>query len=295
MKFLKNKTYQTFLGLSLLFLLLKITAPLSIDLQQQCVSFTPLIDENQDLLKALLCGEPLRAASWTKPFLDLQLYHLVVISGSHVVLFLEATKKLSRSTSLLGLILSFGLALLTGFQAPLIRALFQEFFNRQKWTSSLSLLCSGLCCLLYRPDWITSWSLYLSWLAAIGLRWGLDFFRSPTLGAQTLLAVPLQVFSLWGVLANFILAPVLSFFFLYGAWSAVLWPELLAFVFDLFRFAFNHLGQRWALHFSSPAWNSMSWELRWILLALVASLSHILRVHLNRRRLINPKTRGEKR
>jgi predicted membrane metal-binding protein len=285
MKFFKNKTIRIILLIFALVLLLKITALFSLSLQEECVAFTPLSEENQQLLQALLCGENLSPTQWTRPFMDLQLYHLVVISGSHVLLFLEAAKKILPRFEGLGLILAFLLSLLTGHQAPLVRGFFQEFFQSQKFSPGLSLLLSGFSCWLVEPRWMTSWSFYLSMLAGLGLQLGREAFRSPTLGAQTLLAIPLHLFSFWGLLANFILAPLVSIFFLYGSWGAVLWPNFFEIFLSLFRNFFQWLGERWALQTPPPNWNSSSWEWRWCFFALAFALAHAFRVHRLRRSL----------
>lgn len=209
-------------------------APLTKSLQTNCANLLPTEMKSRSLAQSFLCGTKISDPNTKEIFKQTSLLHLMVVSGSHLqilcfFILLPWPKKCQDWTVFkIGIfsILSF-YCLVTGFQAPLVRALTTrglESFNEKfklHWGSNKVFLVSGLLVLAVIPEWISSLSFYLSWLASLG------FLLTPLIRSeksfplfssfltcffiQTLMSVFFWNFSVLGWIANAILAPVIGF------------------------------------------------------------------------------------
>lgn len=152
---------------------------LSTYLHYQCLDRGSFDSQWISIYQALVCGKRLPLDSTRALFVKGGLIHLMVVSGAHL-LFLEKfyvkiplpflPKKL-RTLVLLILLLLY--AITSRLNPPVLRALFSFCLIRFSQSHKLFLnpyiltCASGLLCLVYNPDWIYSYSLQLSWLAAL--------------------------------------------------------------------------------------------------------------------------------
>lgn len=120
----------------------------------------------RDLNRALACGTDLPPRSpWKQLLTRTGLYHLVVVSGSHLVLLELALRKLP--SAIFGVSAGF-LLFLTGLQAPLARGLLARFAPLAARGPFRVALVHFLTLLLF-PAWTGSLSLALSTAASFGL------------------------------------------------------------------------------------------------------------------------------
>lgn len=141
-------------------------------LHQTCLQYT----EWRDLpviYNGMICGSRNIGASSTALFQATGLYHVMVVSGSHIVFIDRYIKKWgTRSFALrsAGLTLYSYLCL---FNPPVLRAVVNFIFSHLAKRGSLYLrddqivLGSGLITLILAPQWAHSLSLQLSWVAAL--------------------------------------------------------------------------------------------------------------------------------
>ncbi len=122
------------------------------------------------LTSAMVCGiDPPPALQ--EVFIISGLYHLLVVSGSHLALLTAGLKPLENRP--LGNFWIFTLlvfySLLCGGQPPVVRALAQWMihFTRRVNHPFLSTWAAGILTLSFFPQWIHSLSFWLSWLAAL--------------------------------------------------------------------------------------------------------------------------------
>ncbi|MFN7824341.1 MAG: ComEC/Rec2 family competence protein [Pseudobdellovibrionaceae bacterium] len=196
-------------------------------LHENCVSFRELLPVNsatQSAFGSLVCASDNTEPLFEQFFSHTGLYHLLVVSGSHLIVLVSALELaqekrwISRSLSMAVVALY---CLITDLQAPLLRSLIQWILQRF-WSPRNSLLLSGLICLMAFPSWIQSWSLYLSWLASAALclrPW-------PLFWAQAAMALPFRSFSFIALLCNLGLAPLLSASLFTSSWLSLLSPKL---------------------------------------------------------------------
>lgn len=119
----------------------------------------------------MVCGQDLKPGPMKDLFLKLGLYHVLVVSGAHLVFLSYLLQMFSppRFSSWMILVL-LGFAMMTGLQAPVVRAGFHLWLGRKAHTSSLeALFLSWIACLIVHPPWLHSISLHLSVLATAGL------------------------------------------------------------------------------------------------------------------------------
>lgn len=165
---------------------------------------------------ALVCGENLDPGPWRQTFLNLNLYHVLVVSGAHLVLLSSLLEHLPvskqrRQYLIPTLLLVF--AFMTGLEAPLLRAfIFQRLQLSERRPPAINLMLSYLLCLMIEPRWIHQPSLHLSLMAGVALQW------NPRALAQAIyvplfltpLLLPLGLPSLPGFAVGFLLAPLLE-------------------------------------------------------------------------------------
>ncbi len=144
-------------------------------LHGDCLSLLPT-SEYPELLSGLICGKALPATSTAQNLQAMGLTHLIVVSGAHLT-WIEGWLRLllkNRFQPLLGLLLVFYCGV-TQLQPPVVRGLMEWVTRgvcerlRLSWNREIQVLLSLLLCWLFEPDWITSLSLLLSWIATLGL------------------------------------------------------------------------------------------------------------------------------
>jgi predicted membrane metal-binding protein len=170
------------------------------------------------IYQGLLCGDSSLPASTENLFKQTGLYHLIIVSGSHFV-FLEQGlniffKKYTKSKIAVYVLF----AATCQFNPPAVRALISlllQGFSRKShlfWRPEQTALYSGLWALIIFPEWWTSHSLLLSWLASLALCFShktiyqhilIFFFIFPILFNSSILTI----------LNNILVAPLFSYFY----------------------------------------------------------------------------------
>jgi len=220
--------------------LLKLTAALAERLQNSCENLFSQESSYRELSQAFICGSSLHDPLSKEIFLETGLIHLMVVSGSHLQTLLWLEQGLLffwNKKSWLKIFLALSLffyCLLTGFQPPVLRALaswlcrwLNQFFHWH-WDAGKIQLASGVFLLSLFPDWIHSFSFYLSWLSSLGFlaaplivksshRRKESAFRHwllTSLCIQALVAFAFWNFSWLGFFMNVLLGPFIGFFLL---------------------------------------------------------------------------------
>jgi ComEC/Rec2-related protein len=149
-------------------------------LHQFCLNLLPSNPKTQATLQALVCGHNFESFEVAQVFTSSGLIHLFVVSGSHLLLIHKALdfilKKIAvtHSQKYVWCILFFYTAVCL-FNPPVTRGfiglvLFSYLKNTIKyWPTDFVLILVGLMCLLFSPTWVSSLSLQMSWLAALGI------------------------------------------------------------------------------------------------------------------------------
>lgn len=149
---------------------------LSVFAQQICANALPNESTYFFFYKAIVCGEKVTEKNLLiNLFMECSLIHIVVVSGSHLILLNQLLVKLRIKNDFLqkGVLLSF--CFFTGFQAPTIRAYFQillqkmNLSQRKNWSSLQVQLYAGMLLLFLFPEWILSLSLILSAVCALAI------------------------------------------------------------------------------------------------------------------------------
>lgn len=221
-------------------------SPLTEKLHDICLSQVPT-GPYQELYQAMICAEDLKSAQLRSLFVDTGLYHLIVVSGSHLVLIGIVFEKLlmpllkkNLSPLIAKLLFYFFLAtyaLVCCLQPPLVRALIAVLLSdlsrrmRLGWSEITQLFLTILICIALNSHWVDSMSLLLSAVASLALimtRKSKDAFRQQCL-IYLILMPPLLG---WGnlhpstIFSNFIFAPLISIMLLPAAISCMIFPFL---------------------------------------------------------------------
>ena len=130
--------------------------------------------------KQMVCGIKNTDQNISKLFKKMGMFHILIISGAHLIFLnkLLVLLSLNRATVGVRLLLLFLFVFQTQFQITALRAwifLVFNFFNKKlklfiKPTELIFL--SVLFCLTISPNQYHSFSLILSWLACLGIYWG---------------------------------------------------------------------------------------------------------------------------
>lgn len=149
----------------------------SLPFHELCLQLAPQ-GEWSPLYQALVCGANLGNTEFTEALRRTSLLHVAIVSGSHLVL-LETilTRSLPQKFSSFSLVttLLFVFCLMTGWQAPAVRAmttLFLQRLNQKKklsWTGPQMTFFSGVLTWIVFPRWFFSYSFILSWGASLSL------------------------------------------------------------------------------------------------------------------------------
>jgi competence protein ComEC len=213
-----------------------------------CTSLAPKSSEYRDLYSAMICGSSSNSANFLTNLRTIGLYHLLVISGSHLVfieiLLLPLTKRLGRFGQIFIFFILTLFVCICNFSPPIVRAWFghmiRELSKEQKlFYSAIHVVAiSGTICLIIFVEWLTSLSFILSWGAAFYIslpaKSSLKKHLIIYVGLLPLL-VGLQTQHPLTVLVNWLFAPLLGFILLPAS--------LLAFVLPQFIFATDFLWQ----------------------------------------------------
>jgi predicted membrane metal-binding protein len=145
----------------------------SLYFHSHCLRLSPY-SPYQELYQGIVCGKNLESASWQQTFAVTGLLHLLVVSGSHLLLIYSLARRLALPPNIL-LSLGFFYCLVCKVDAPIVRAyvfIALSLWNeRQRWQWSTWHLhaISIVLCLCVRPSWVSSLSLQLSILCAFAL------------------------------------------------------------------------------------------------------------------------------
>lgn len=218
------------LAFSLKIDMLDFFAPISHKSHEFCLKFIP-IHENSEVTSALICGEPLSNLEVKSIFIRSSLYHLIVVSASHLTwislffsfIFFKSQRKLLK-------LFIFSIFIVYSFmcllQAPLIRALFGFLFRNLsrsfKWgfNEYHILLFSILSSLVFHPGWVQSESLILSSLCSLSLIAANSFRFSNGLENISAYILTLPAFWGWGsvhplgIIYNLFLSPFIGIFWI---------------------------------------------------------------------------------
>jgi ComEC/Rec2-related protein len=176
--------------------------------------------ENSEIIEAYLCGDDLSEGPIKEIFIKLSLYHLVVISASHLSFLTSVLQifNIQKKWVVAATLIAFGI--LTGLQPPIVRALiiillsiYSNFFRLQ-WRNHWQIIFSLLIAVSLFPKWIDSQSLLLSMGTGLALCFA-QFSKSTWLKALTTYIILLPLLTGWaqlhpiGILFNLFLAPIL--------------------------------------------------------------------------------------
>jgi len=156
---------------------LELLLPLSEKLHSWCVQRIHQSRPDQiDIYLALLCGKRLPTGTLRDVFTHVGLIHLMVVSGAHLI-FLEKMWLKLPSWPFKNIFISSSLviySLMAGLHPPVFRALISFFLHRFVkrfqlfWSSYWVIMLSGVFSLMFNPKWISSTSLQLSLIGALG-------------------------------------------------------------------------------------------------------------------------------
>lgn len=201
--------------LSLFFLKLSSHFPeFSQFLHNACLQLSPS-SEYQELYQGIVCAKNLSSVDLRQTFAATGLLHLLVVSGSHLLLVYSLLKKMNLPTAIT-LLLGFLYCLICQAEAPIIRAyvfIALSIYNQKhilSWSPWHRHLVAILICLLLHPQWIESLSFHLSILCAFALSLN-PHFQNITVYLVLLPAlILLGNYHPFTVLINLILGPALG-------------------------------------------------------------------------------------
>lgn len=202
-------------------------APFSKSLQKICVDHSPQFSVHIESLNALVCGSSVKNSLIKELFINTELYHLLIVSGSHLQtllwVFRNSTNRTFSILTLLKWALLIAYSLITGLGAPILRALVAEslrstsFVFRWHWSSWKVQTVSGFLLLAMNPEYFSSLSFFLSWLASLGFLIPFPKNQSGILkhfllcfAISMLMLVPFSYQGPLGFLMNFLLGGFLS-------------------------------------------------------------------------------------
>lgn len=222
---------------------------------------------------SLVCGTNLPHSEEYILLQRTQLLHWIVVSGGHLIFWLQILDILSRKHLPHFFRWSFCLlyVFITGFQAPCVRSFFQLYLGQHNWfirnSSPIKIFSAAiLLSLCVSPHWIHSYSFYMSGLASLALicknglldRLKNDLSLTDTLLVLLFMSPLITGFSLNSIFIQIAMTPlallllplsVLSFFGTASAW-----------LFEKYLQLFFHILKLWPLpdtEFHSRAWTTL--------------------------------------
>jgi competence protein ComEC len=260
---------------------------------------------HRDLARGFLCGTAIENPKDRNTFQQTGLIHLLVVSGGHLqilsLLLLAPIPRVFRRNKAFRFslwVLLFSYCLITGFQAPVVRAFVGRVltslsqFWKWNWDLGKIQIAAGLMCLILFPAWLKSLSFYLSWLASMGFLLGplcFSYRNSKTRPSflQTLLtcaliqafvAVVFCSFSWLGVLMNAVVAAPLAVLLLFLSGLPILHPSFISWCDRIWDFLLLTLDQTRLLA-NAPAnvdFSRLQWLFLWSFLVLLQILLHLI-------------------
>lgn len=189
-----------------------------------CISHLPQNAAAISELKALVCAENFTTLVTSHLYISSGLIHLFVVSGAHLLLLEKLlTHAKVPPPIMISIMILYGFA--CNLNAPVVRCLIAFLLaaflaeKNIKWPPHFRLLIVGTLALSINFNWITSFSLQMSWIATFLLMLGEKLFcDSSAIFKQSLFFVTLlptlvffQIPSPMTILLNVILAPLLEF------------------------------------------------------------------------------------
>lgn len=249
------------------------TAVISKPFQNFCQKMSPTDSEYSDFYKAIVCGVLDLPQHTIWDFKVVGLFHLIVVSGSHLVFLTYFLDKIfflkkSKVVFLIKFLILFLYALTSGLNAPIIRALASwviSSLNEQyklAWSPPYAVLVTGFFCLGLFPSWWSSLSFFMSWCAAFGLSLGQSPLKK-CIFIYFFMALPMSglgISSPLTILTNVFIAPVIGFVMLPISFLPYVVPKVIGvtdFAWRIFNIVISHLAQwmpSFDIQFLSPQW-----------------------------------------
>lgn len=169
--------------------------------------------------QSLVCGAPFPANNFAVGLKRSGLIHLMVVSGGHLLLIENLFQRCLFQKRLRVLVYAalFIYVLMTKGQPPAVRAFFAILISdlnkslKLYWPQHHQVLTAGLLCLSLFPNWFSSLSFLLSWLASLGLSLTTNSLKSALVFIIMFPALlPLQAPHPLSVLCNMIIAPLIN-------------------------------------------------------------------------------------
>ncbi len=233
------------------------------DLHNTCLNLLPKNPQTQALLQALVCGHNFESFETAQLYTSSGLIHLFVVSGSHLLLIFRVLdfifKKIElRHSKKIILSLLFLYAAVCLFNPPVTRSLVGLILidilstKIKYWPKDFVVLLAGLFCLMLSPSWVSSLSLQMSWLAALGIVFNQRYLKNSRKLTQQM---PFYIFytltfSALGfpqiaiIVISLFFTPVLEFILLPLAFLVLAFPfcdPLFEIVITVLNFVLSHL------------------------------------------------------
>lgn len=216
----------------------KFLIALSGPFHRACLDHLPKTTPWPFLYGALVCGATPPLGRELVTFQITGLYHLLVVSGSHLIFlsrWLAPLTRLPGGRVLLYLALNAYVLICQGAE-PVVRALVQLMigdlvrWRRWNWSAAQIALASGITCLGFFSSWILSVSFWLSWLASLVCAFAGQTRWRAAFRVAVIQGVLLPVFSGSSfpltVVSNWLIGPLLGQYLLIVCLAAVLAPSL---------------------------------------------------------------------
>lgn len=149
---------------------------ISVITQKLCLAQLPLESTYINFYSSIVCGKKITTFDpLMNLFINCSLIHIVVVSGSHLIIMNKFFSLIFKENIKLKNLLLFTYCLITGFQAPTIRAYLQILlhqFNgkfKKNWSPLQIQLYTFLTLLIFIPNWCLSLSFYLSAICALAI------------------------------------------------------------------------------------------------------------------------------
>lgn len=259
-----------------------------------CVSNLPPQSRSIFELRALVCAENFTHLAQSQLYIKSGLIHLFVVSGAHLLLLEKAlsgplVKKYLPPAFVVLILTAYAFA--CGLSAPITRALLSFYLSTLlfqhhiRWPFYHRIFFVGMGCLCLQPEWLSSVSLQLSWLAAFILGftesftaqrsvfWRQSLFFVVLFPTLVFLQIPTPI----SIVLNLFFAPVLEFFLF--PLGLIVWflPQLYP-AFDATIAVLQYLLQKSELDNSYPlaAWPEWLSLANWALIFLLHLLTQLL-------------------
>ena len=142
-----------------------------------CLDLSPTTSAYRSLYSAMICGADPSMSHFAAQLRTVGLYHLLVVSGSHLVFIEILLLFLFKPMGRLGQWLTFAtlifFTLICNLAPPVTRALISFMLRKVNeesklfWSAHHLALASGILTLLLFPAWLSSLSFIMSWCAAL--------------------------------------------------------------------------------------------------------------------------------